>query len=94
MKYILIIFSLLAISKAHSQIGIGVEIPHPSSALEINSNSNNDLKKKYQFGRYNLLFPFSKLTGWKPFAKNYRKSIGILEIICGSILVLFPGKFT
>ena len=49
------------------------------------------MKKKNEFGRYNKVFPLHKITGWKPFAKNYRLAVGISEIICGSIMVLVPG---
>ncbi len=46
-----------------------------------------------EFGRYNKnAFPFYSITGWKPFAKNYRLAVGILEVLLGAILVLIPGK--
>jgi hypothetical protein len=32
------------------------------------------------------------MTGWKPYAKNYRLTVGILEILLGAILVLIPGR--
>lgn len=47
--------------------------------------------QKYEFGRINKVFPFYHMIGWRPYAKNYRMTIGIIEIICGAILVLIPG---
>lgn len=49
------------------------------------------LLKQQEFGRYNKVFPFYKQTGWRPLAKNFRLTIGILEIVCGAILVIIPG---
>lgn len=40
----------------------------------------------------NKVFPFYGLTGWRPFAKNYRLAVGIVEIVCGAILILIPGR--
>ena len=40
----------------------------------------------------NRVFPFYGLTGWRPFAKNYRLAVGIVEIVCGAILILIPGR--
>ncbi|CAF3369398.1 unnamed protein product [Rotaria socialis] len=47
---------------------------------------------KHEFGRVNKVFPFYKMTGWRPFAKNYRMTVGITEIVCGIILILLPGR--
>ncbi|CAF4734096.1 unnamed protein product [Rotaria sp. Silwood1] len=44
-----------------------------------------------EFGRVNKVFPFYQVTGWRPFAKNYRLTVGIAEVVCGAILVLIPG---
>jgi len=41
-----------------------------------------------EFGRLNKVFPFYQVTGWRPFAKNYRFAFGLLEIICGTVLVI------
>jgi hypothetical protein len=50
-------------------------------------------KQQTEFGRYNKdAFPLYKITGWKPYAKNYRLTVGILEVLCGAILVLIPGR--
>jgi hypothetical protein len=49
------------------------------------------LKKKQEFGRFNKVFPFYKITGWRPLAKNFRLTIGLMEVVCGAILVLIPG---
>lgn len=48
--------------------------------------------KRREFGRINKVFPFYEITGWRPFAKNYRLTVGITEVVCGAILVLIPGK--
>ncbi|CAF0989513.1 unnamed protein product [Rotaria magnacalcarata] len=45
-----------------------------------------------EFGRVNKVFPLYEMTGWRPFAKNYRMTVGITEIVCGAILVLIPGR--
>ncbi|CAF1226165.1 unnamed protein product [Adineta ricciae] len=47
---------------------------------------------KQEFGRNNKVFPFYQLTGWRPYAKNYRLTVGIIEIVCGITLVLIPGR--
>ena len=49
--------------------------------------------KKQEFGRYNKVFPLYSITGWRPYAKNFRLAVGWTEIACGAILVLIPGKF-
>lgn len=46
---------------------------------------------KQEFGRYNKVFPLFKLTNWRPLAKNFRLTVGIVEVAAGSILVLIPG---
>ena len=38
------------------------------------------------------MFPLYEVTGWRPYAKNYRLAVGIAEVVCGAILVLIPGK--
>ncbi|CAF3322297.1 unnamed protein product [Rotaria socialis] len=45
-----------------------------------------------EFGRVNKVFPLYEMTGWRPFAKNYRMAVGITEVVCGAILVLIPGR--
>ncbi|CAF3570030.1 unnamed protein product [Rotaria socialis] len=45
-----------------------------------------------EFGRVNKVFPLYEMTGWRPFAKNYRMAVGIAEVVCGAILVLIPGR--
>lgn len=37
------------------------------------------------------MFPFYKITGWRPFARNLRLTTGWIEVVCGSILILIPG---
>ena len=41
-----------------------------------------------EFGRYNKEFPFYRQTDWRPYAKNYRLTIGIIEMICGLFLLI------
>jgi uncharacterized membrane protein YphA (DoxX/SURF4 family) len=45
-----------------------------------------------EFGRVNKVFPLYEITGWRPFAKNYRLAVGITEAVCGAILLLIPGR--
>ena len=33
-----------------------------------------------------------KQTGWRPFAKNYRLTVGLAEFISGAVLVFVPGR--
>lgn len=33
-----------------------------------------------------------QVTNWKPLAKNYRFTIGLIEVINGSLMVLIPGR--
>jgi hypothetical protein len=47
--------------------------------------------QRREFGRVNKVFPFYQITGWRPYAKNYRMAVGIAEIVCGAVLVLIPG---
>ncbi|CAF1056508.1 unnamed protein product [Didymodactylos carnosus] len=46
---------------------------------------------KNEFGKYNKEFPFYRQTNFRPYAKNYRLSVGITEIICGALLILGGG---
>ncbi|CAF1058474.1 unnamed protein product [Adineta ricciae] len=41
-----------------------------------------------EFGRLNKEFPFYHLTGWRPYAKNYRIAVGIAEMSAGTLLLL------
>lgn len=41
-----------------------------------------------EFGKYNKEFPFHRQTGWRPYAKNYRLTIAITELVCGTLLLL------
>jgi uncharacterized membrane protein YphA (DoxX/SURF4 family) len=43
-----------------------------------------------EFGRYNKVFPLYRTTGWRPLAKNYRLIVGLMEVICGFMLLLIP----
>ncbi|CAF0974205.1 unnamed protein product [Adineta ricciae] len=41
-----------------------------------------------EFGRLNKEFPLYHLTGWRPYAKNYRIAVGIAEMSAGTLLLL------
>lgn len=41
-----------------------------------------------EFGKLNKEFPLYQLTGWRPFAKNYRIAVGITEMSAGTLLLL------
>jgi uncharacterized membrane protein YphA (DoxX/SURF4 family) len=43
---------------------------------------------KNEFGKLNKEFPFHRQTGWRPYAKNYRITLGITEVACGFLLLL------
>lgn len=47
-----------------------------------------------EFGKLNTVFPLYKQTGWRPYAKNYRVAIGIIETSCGSLMLLAGGWFS
>ncbi|RNA28299.1 transmembrane 35-like [Brachionus plicatilis] len=61
--------------------------------IKVTPKVNPDIYKDMQqeFGRFNKVFPFYKLTGWRPYAKNFRLFTGWLEVVCGAILVMIPG---
>ncbi|CAF2491377.1 unnamed protein product [Rotaria sp. Silwood2] len=46
-----------------------------------------------EFGKLNKEFPFYHLTGWRPYAKNYRIAVGVAEMSSGSLLIL-GGAFS
>jgi len=48
--------------------------------------------QRREFGRVNKVFPFYEQTGWRPYAKNFRVAVGLVEVISGAILVLIPGN--
>ncbi|CAF0918737.1 unnamed protein product [Rotaria sordida] len=41
-----------------------------------------------EFGKLNKEFPFYHLTGWRPYAKNYRIAVGVAEMSSGTLLLL------
>ena len=43
---------------------------------------------KNEFGKFNKEFPLHRQTGWRPYAKNYRLTLGITETVCGILLLL------
>ena len=47
-----------------------------------------------EFGKFNKEFPLYQLTGWRPYAKNYRIAVGVIEMSAGSLLLLAGGKQT
>jgi uncharacterized membrane protein YphA (DoxX/SURF4 family) len=46
---------------------------------------------KNEFGKLNKEFPLYQLTGWRPYAKNYRIGVGVAEMSAGSLLLLAGG---
>ncbi|CAM2696562.1 unnamed protein product [Rotaria socialis] len=46
-----------------------------------------------EFGKLNKEFPLFHLTGWRPYAKNYRIGVGIAEMSSGTLLLL-GGAFS
>ena len=46
---------------------------------------------KNEFGKLNKEFPFYSLTGWRPYAKNYRIAVGVAEMSSGTLLLLGGG---
>ena len=58
----------------------------------VNADIFRDMKQ--EFGRFNKVFPFYSLTGWRPFAKNYRLFVGWTEVISGAVMVVIPGNST
>ena len=38
------------------------------------------------------VFPFYKQLGWRPKTSEYRRAVGTIELVCGLILMLVPGK--
>lgn len=55
----------------------------------VNADIYRDMRQEY--GRFNKVFPLYSLTGWRPLAKNYRLTVGLVEVISGAIMVLIPG---
>jgi len=46
---------------------------------------------KNEFGQLNKEFPFYQITGWRPYAKNYRIVLGVAETSAGCLLLLAGG---
>ena len=44
-----------------------------------------------EFGKLNKQFPLYHLTGWRPYAKNYRTAVGVMEMSSGTLLLLGGG---
>ena len=47
---------------------------------------------KNEFGKFNKEFPLYQLTGWRPYAKNYRIAVGVIEMSAASLLILAGSK--
>lgn len=45
------------------------------------------------FIKYAKVFPFSQTLGFKVPSKWYRRTVGVLETLCGVALVFLPGMF-
>ncbi|XP_060067724.1 novel acetylcholine receptor chaperone-like [Ylistrum balloti] len=61
--------------------------------LKLSPSINDELYRQMRksFIKSAKVFPFAKLTGWKPNPHTYRKIFGGSEIVCGVILVAIPG---
>ena len=44
------------------------------------------------FKKARTVFPFYKQLGWRPKTSEYRRAVGTIELVCGLILMLVPGK--
>lgn len=62
--------------------------------LKVTPKVNEETNKQFKsvFISYSHYFPLAKYHGWRPHARYYRLTYGYAEIICGSLLVLLPGK--
>ena len=38
------------------------------------------------------MFPFAKELGWRPKTSEYRKAVGVSDLVCGLILIFIPGN--
>ncbi|XP_033741342.1 transmembrane protein 35A-like [Pecten maximus] len=61
--------------------------------LKLSPSINDELYRQMRksFIKSAKVFPFAKLTGWRPNPHTYRKIFGGSEIVCGVILVAIPG---
>ena len=48
--------------------------------------------QKAMFKKARTVFPFYKQLGWRPKTSEYRRVVGTIELVCGLILMLVPGK--
>ena len=48
--------------------------------------------QKAMFKKARTVFPFYKQLGWRPKTSEYRRAVGTIELVCGLILMLVPGK--
>ncbi|KAL7669206.1 hypothetical protein ACOME3_009871 [Neoechinorhynchus agilis] len=55
--------------------------------LSPNFDGELHIQHKEMFGHLNRVFPFYSLTNYRPYARNYRCSVGLIEIIAGSTLL-------
>lgn len=47
---------------------------------------------KNEYGKFNKEFPFHRLTGWRPYARDYRLGFGVMQMISGALLLLGTSK--
>jgi len=62
--------------------------------LKITPNISKDLHKdlRSEYAKFARVFPGAKLAGVKLPSKWYRRSVGVIEIVCGLVLLLVPNR--
>lgn len=63
-------------------------------SMKVTPNINREMHREIRrnFVQYSKVFPLSKLLNFKMNPKFYRLFIGWSEVVCGTILVLVPGR--
>lgn len=63
-------------------------------SMKVTPNINREMHREIRrnFVQYSKVFPLSKLLNFKMNPKLYRLFIGWSEVVCGTILVLVPGR--
>ncbi|CAN7981700.1 unnamed protein product [Ixodes pacificus] len=62
--------------------------------MKVTPNINRDMHREIRrnFIQYAKVFPGSRLLGMTIDPKLYRLAVGWYEVVCGTILVLVPGR--
>lgn len=63
-------------------------------SMKVTPNINREMHREIRrnFVQYSKVFPLSKVLNFKMNPKLYRLFIGWSEVVCGTILVLVPGR--